>query len=222
VSRPFLWAWAANTVLVLIVFPHHLLMDFAMPRWAMVIGQVASHAEGLPVFAVIAYGALTNIYRSGLRWRMPSMLVVLAMFGWAAGIVPAIIDGTISVNRVMHNTLWVPGHFHFYLLLGVLPMLLAFMYHLIGERADRPDRGGDRLGLAVYLLGGLTFVGMFLAGGHASEPRRYAVHFVHWRPYDRVASIGAVLVISAMLLFAARICHGLLKAPARSGASLKE
>jgi cytochrome c oxidase subunit 1 len=216
ISRPFLWAWAANTVLVLIVFPHHLLMDFAMPRWAMVIGQIASHAEGLPVFAVIAYGALTNIYRSGLRWRMPSMLVVLAMFGWAAGIVPAIIDGTISVNRVMHNTLWVPGHFHFYLLLGVLPMLLAFMYHLIGERPDRTDSDGDRLGFVAYLLGGLTFVFMFLAGGHASEPRRYAVHFADWRPYDRVASIGAGLVIAAMLLFAIRISRGLLKTPVAS------
>ncbi len=134
---------------MLIVFPHHLLMDFAMPRWAMVIGQIASHAEGLPVFAVIAYGALTNIYRSGMRWRMPAMLVVLAMFGWAAGIVPAIIDGTISVNRVMHNTLWVPGHFHFYLLLGVLPMLLAFMYHLIGERADRTDSAATGWAFAV-------------------------------------------------------------------------
>jgi cytochrome c oxidase subunit 1 len=219
ISRPFLWAWAANTVLVLIVFPHHLLMDFAMPRWAMVIGQIASHAEGLPVFAVIAYGALTNIYQSGLRWRMPSMLVVLAMFGWAAGIVPAIIDGTISVNRVMHNTLWVPGHFHFYLLLGVLPMLLAFMYHLIGERPDRKGSDGDRLGLAAYLLGGLTFVFMFLAGGHASEPRRYAVHWAEWRSYDQVASIGAVLVIAAMLLFAIRISRGLLKRPAESPSS---
>jgi cytochrome c oxidase subunit 1 len=216
ISRPFLWAWAANTILVLIVFPHHLLMDFAMPRWAMVIGQIASHAEGLPVFAVVAYGALTNIYRSGLRWRMPAMLMVLAMFGWAAGIVPAIIDGTISVNRVMHNTLWVPGHFHFYLLLGVLPMLLAFMYHLIGERADRPGRGRDRLGLAVYLLGGLTFVFMFLAGGHASVPRRYAVHVSAWMPYDRLAVIAAVLVVAAMLLFATRISRGLLAAPARA------
>jgi cytochrome c oxidase subunit 1 len=221
VSRPFLWAWAASTLYVLVVFPHHLLMDFAMPRWAMITGQVVSYLSGLPVFLVTAFGALANIYRSGLRWRMPAMLVILSMFGWAAGIVPAIIDGTISVNRVMHNTLWVPGHFHFYLLLGVLPMLLAFMYHLIGERADRPDRGGDRWGLAAYLLGGLTFVGMFLAGGHASVPRRYAVHFAQWRPYDQAGSIGAVLVISAMLLFAARICHGLLKAPVRSGASLK-
>jgi cytochrome c oxidase subunit 1 len=219
VSRPFLWAWAGSTVMVLIVFPHHLLMDFAMPRWAMITGQVVSYASGLPVFLVTAWGALTNIYRSGLRWRMPAMLVILSMFGWAAGIVPAIIDGTISVNRVMHNTMWVPGHFHFYLLLGVLPMVLAFMYHLIGERADRPDSGGDRLGFAVYFLGGLTFVFMFLAGGHASEPRRYAVHAAEWMPYDRVGSIGAALVIAAMLLFAARVCHGLLRAPSESRAS---
>jgi cytochrome c oxidase subunit 1 len=72
------------------------------------------------------------------------------------------------------------------------------------------------LGLTVYLLGGLAFVSMFLAGGHASEPRRYAVHFVEWRPYDQVASIGAGLVIAAMLLFAIRISRGLLKAPVES------
>lgn len=215
ISRPFLWAWAANTVLVLIVYPHHLMMDFAMPRWAMITGQIASYGEGLPVFAATASLVLTNVHRSGLRWRMPVMLMVLAIFGWSAGIVPAIIDGTISVNRVMHNTLWVPGHFHFYLLLGVVPMLLAFMYHLIGGRADGLSRGPDRLGLVAFLVGGLIFVGMFLAGGHASEPRRYAVHFAEWRPYDRVASVGAALVIAAMLLFATRIARGLLRAPAQ-------
>ena len=220
VSRPFLWAWAANTVLVLVVFPHHLLMDFAMPRWAMVVGQIASHAEGLPVFVVIAYGALANIYRSGLRWRMPTMLTVLAMFGWAAGIVPAIIDGTISVNRVMHNTLWVPGHFHFYLLLGVLPMLLAFMYHLIGERADRPGAGSDRVALTVYLLGGLAVPA---CSSPAATPASRGVMRCTWRGggYDQVASVGAVLVIAAMLLFAARISRGLLRAPSRPPPSLK-
>lgn len=216
ISRPFLWAWAASTVMVLIVYPHHLLMDFVMPRWMLITGQVISYSSGLPVFLVTAYGALTNIHRSGIRWRMPAMLLILSMFGWAAGIVPAMIDATISVNQVMHNTTWVPGHFHFYLMLGVLPMLLAFMYHLIGGAAEHPDRGGDRLGFAVYLVGGLTFVVMFLAGGRASEPRRYAVHLAQWWPYDRVASIGAVLVIAAMLLFTIRICRGLLRVPSAS------
>lgn len=217
ISRPFLWAWAASTVMVLTVYPHHLLMDFVMPRWMLITGQVVSYASGLPVFLVTAYGALTNIYRCRMRWRLPAMLLVLSMFGWAAGIVPAIIDATISVNRVMHNTMWVPGHFHFYLMLGVLPMLLAFMYHLVGARGERPNHGGDRLGLAVYILGGLTFVLMFLAGGRASEPRRYAVHFAQWIPYDRVASIGALLVILAMLLFTTRICRGLLAPPPATG-----
>ncbi len=212
-SRPFLWAWAASTLMVLTVYPHHLLMDYALPRWMAVMGQVVSYASGLPVFTVTAYGALANIHRSRMRWRMPAMLLVLSMFGWAAGIVPAIIDATISVNRVMHNTLWVPGHFHFYLLLGVLPMLFAFMYHLIGTDADRPVRGSDRLGFWTYLVGGLGFVLMFLAGGHASVPRRWAVHFAEWQGYDRVASVGAALVILALTLFTVRICRGLLHGP---------
>ncbi|MEO8856884.1 MAG: cbb3-type cytochrome c oxidase subunit I, partial [Burkholderiaceae bacterium] len=115
ISRAFLWSWASSLVMVLIVFPHHLFMDYAMPFWMLVMGQIISYCAGLPVFTVTAYGALTNVYRSGIRWRMPAMLLMLSMFGWAAGIVPAIIDGTISVNRLMHNTQWVPGHFHFYL-----------------------------------------------------------------------------------------------------------
>jgi len=219
VSRPFLWGWAAATVMVLIVYPHHLLMDYVMPHWMLVMGQVISYASGLPVFVVTAYGALANIHRSGIRWGMPARLVVLSMFGWAAGIVPAIVDGTIRVNQVMHNTQWVPGHFHFYILLGVLPMVLAFMYHLAGSHAPAPDAAGDRVGFYVYLVGGLGFVLAFLAAGHASVPRRFAVHFPEWMPYDRAGSIGAMLVIVATLLFAWRIVAGVLKAPGDGAAA---
>ncbi|MGB6604180.1 MAG: cbb3-type cytochrome c oxidase subunit I [Steroidobacteraceae bacterium] len=218
VSRPFLWAWAATTVMVLIVYPHHLLMDYVMPHWMLVMGQIISYTSGLPVFVVTAYGALSNVYRSGIRWGLPAQLAMLSMFGWAAGIVPAIIDGTISVNLVMHNTQWVPGHFHFYLLLGVLPMVLALMFHLIDAR--RPASGGLlRLGVPLYLIGGLIFVGAFLAAGRASVPRRYAAHLPQWVPYDRAGSIGAVLVILAMLLFAGYIIVGLLRSPGHGAAA---
>ncbi|HEY8011581.1 MAG TPA: cbb3-type cytochrome c oxidase subunit I [Rudaea sp.] len=210
ISRPFLWSWTVSLVMVLIVYPHHLMMDYAMPLWMLVMGQIVSYCAGLPVFTVTAYGALTNVYRSGMRWTLPARLLMLSMFGWAAGIVPAIIDGTISVNEVMHNTQWVPGHFHFYLLLGVLPMVLALMYHLVGSRAQGPDRAIDRLSFPVYVIGGLVFVFAFLAAGHDSVPRRYAVHLPAWQGYDQVGSIGAILLIAAMLLFAIRIIGGLL------------
>lgn len=212
-SRAFLWSWAASLVMVLIVYPHHLMMDYAMPRWMLVMGQIISYCAGLPVFTVTVYGALANVYHSGMRWRMPAKLVILSMFGWAAGIVPAIIDGTISVNEVMHNTQWVPGHFHFYLLLGVLAMVLALMYHVIGSRDERPDGAADRVGLPVYIIGGLMFVFAFLAAGHVSVPRRFAVHQLAWMPYDRIGSVGALLVITGMLVFSVRIIGGLVKSP---------
>lgn len=43
--------------MVLTVYPHHLLMDFVMPTWALVAGQVISWLSGLPVLLVTAFGA---------------------------------------------------------------------------------------------------------------------------------------------------------------------
>ncbi len=218
ISRAFLWSWSASTLFSIIVFPHHLFMDFAEPRWMSVMGQVVSWGAGFPVFLVTMHGALTNIYRSNMRWTMPSRLLILSMFGWAAGIVPAILDGTIRINQVMHNTQWVPGHFHFYILLGVLPMALALMFHEIGRRAYAPpDSGSDRLGFPVFFIGGLIFVFSFLDAGHLSVARRMATHLPEWTGTDKVGSIGAALVVLGMLYFAIRITAGLLKAPAREG-----
>lgn len=212
ISRPFLWAWCISTVMVLAVYPHHMLMDYVMPHWMLVMGQIVSYTSGIPVFVITAYGALTNVHRSGIRWRMPSRLLLLSMFGWSAGIVPAIIDGTIRVNEVMHNTMWVPGHFHFYILLGVLPMCFALMFHIANSRTPAVERRKSRLlAFGAYLLGGLTFVMMFLAEGRISVPRRYAVHFPEWISYDQWASVAAMVVIAAVLVFTVQIIRNLLK-----------
>jgi cytochrome c oxidase subunit 1 len=186
ISRPFLWSFAASTV---------------------------SWGAGFPVFVVTAYGALTNLYRSGIRWKMPSRLIVLSLFGWAAGIVPAIIDGTVRNNLVMHNTQWVPGHFHFYLLLGAVVMALALMFHVIGREDAARDRASDRAGFLLYFVGGLVFTFAFLDAGHLSVARRMATHLPEWTATDRLGSIGATLVVLGMLYFAIRITAGLLRSP---------
>ncbi|MEZ4585410.1 MAG: cbb3-type cytochrome c oxidase subunit I [Gemmatimonadales bacterium] len=213
-SRPFLWGWAASTVFVIVVYPHHLMMDFAQPRWLTIMGQVVSWSAGFPVFVVTAYGALANIYRSNIRWKTPSRLLMLAIFGWTAGIVPAIVDGTVRNNLVMHNTQWVPGHFHFYLLLGVIAMVLALTFHVIGSRVQTaPDAASDRIGFLAYLVGGLIFTIAFLDAGRLSVARRMATHLPEWTSTDKVGSIGAMLVVLGMLYFAVRIAVGLLRPP---------
>ena len=93
----------------------------------------------------------------------------------------------------MHNTQWVPGHFHTYLLLGMMAMLLGMMVWI----GPRSSRGLAPIGFWLYLLGGVTVSLAFLAAGSSSAPRRYAVHLPQWLIYDRIGSIGAGLALAA-------------------------
>jgi cytochrome c oxidase subunit 1 len=199
-SRPFLLAWTATMLMVLTVYPHHLLMDFANPTWANVLGQVLSYTSSLPVLAVTAVGTLSNVYRSGMKWNVTTSLLFASILGWSVGVVPAVIDGTIAINRVMHNTLWVPGHFHTYLVLGVVGMLFGFMYFL-ATSAGASDSAIDRAAFWMYLVGAIGFAISFLAAGAASVPRRWAVHDAPWMTYDRVGVLFASIIVLGAVAF---------------------
>lgn len=203
-SRLFVAAWSLVLLFVMAVYPHHLLQDTVMPSWALVAGQIISYASGLPLILVTTFGLLSYLSRSGIKWDLASALLVTGVFGWSAGTMPAILDGMIVVNKVMHNTLWVPGHFHMYLLIGEVAMAWGFMAWLTRGRAVERLSGADYFGFVIYLAGGLGVTIGFLAAGAASIPRRWAVHAAEWMSHDRVAIVFAVAVLLGAGLFFAR------------------
>jgi cytochrome c oxidase subunit 1 len=204
ISRPFLASWAAVTLIVMAVYPHHLLMDYVMPKWMAVTGQVLSYLSGIPVLLVTTYGALVNIHRSGLKWDLPLRLLIFSLFGWAAGVLPAIVDGMIRVNLVMHNTQWVPGHFHFYLLLGLVPMLLGTMLYAC-TREQWTETGLDRGAFWAYGIAGAVFCFVFLAGGWQGVPRRFAVHDAPWIGFAQLGTVVAAVVLVTALILGVRL-----------------
>lgn len=123
---------------------------------------------------------------------------------------PAILDGMIVVNKVMHNTLWVPGHFHMYLLIGQVAMAWGFMAWLTRGKAEERLSGANYLGFVIYLAGGLGVTIGFLVAGAASIPRRWAVHAAEWMSHDRVAVVFAVAVLLGASLFFARFVGRIL------------
>jgi len=209
-NRIFLAAWNASALFVIIVYPHHLLMDFAQPAWLHVLGQIISYASGFPILVVTAFGALTLVYRSGIKWNTASGFLFLSMFGWSAGVIPAIVDATIGANFVMHNTQWVPGHFHFYLMLGVVAMFFGFAFHYA---SDSEDSGLDRATLWIYGVAGLGFAVTFLIGGASSIPRRSAVHLPEWQATGLAGSVFAAVATLAVLALVIRVTL-LLRRPA--------
>ena len=176
-SRLVALAWNAALVLLLLSYLNHLYMDFVQPQALQVTGQVVSYFSAIPAAVVSIFDGLLLVYGARMRWTVASAFLFLGLMGWAVGGVGAVIDSTIAANIVLHNTLWVPAHFHTYYLMGVVLMLLGFASHLGVELSGRPDgRLARRLIVSLFLVGGYGFVlTLFWAGAH-SIPRRYAVY----------------------------------------------
>lgn len=215
-SRLFVLSWSAILLFVMAVYPHHLLQDTVMPGWMLVMGQIVSYLSGVPLLAVTAFSLCVYLRGSKIRWDFTSALLVISVAGWSIGAVPAIIDGMIVVNKVMHNTQWVPGHFHIYLLLGEVAMSFAFMAWLVrGREAPAGMSGLDKAVLGTYVAGGAGFTLMFLISGALSVPRRWAVHVPEWLLQDRIATLFALLVVLSTVVLVVRFAVGLGRAGTR-------
>ena len=199
---PVALAWNLVIVLILFPYPHHLYQDFVQPLGLQVLGNAGSYAVGLPSFIVTIVGALALVYGSGLEWSPASILMLIGVWGWVFGGLGALLDGTVSVNQVMHNTMWVPAHFHTYNLLGVATFAWACLYHLSGELAGAPGGRGDRWAAWLYGAGALGLVLAFFLEGAHSVPRRYAVHDPSWQGYA-LATIPFLVVLTGALAWLA-------------------
>ncbi len=206
-NKVFLIAWNMSTIFTISIYTHHLLMDFNMPKWALIMGQVLSHANGIPVLVVTGYGTLMIIYRSGIKWDMASGMMVMAMFGWVSGALPAILDATIKVNYIMHNSKWVPGHFHMYMGIGSTLMIFGFMYYLMKHDGERNDMVTDKISFWVYVVFFYVLSVTFLYSGAIGTPRRWAKHLPEWVGPNIIASFTAVFIIVAVVYFFFRFLH---------------
>lgn len=173
----WLSAFVINLLFISMLLPffHHMYQDFVNTVPLHLIGEVGSYVSGLPVLLVTVLGGLVLVYRSGLRWAVPSILILIGFWGWVFGGIGALVDATIPVNQVYHNTMWVPAHFHTYYLLGAAAFVWAFLYHLAADLSGRREPALSRIAAWVYGIGGAGFVLMFFIAGAGGMPRRYAV-----------------------------------------------
>jgi len=161
-----------NTVLLFVLgaYFHHLYMDFAQPVTLQYLGQILSYSSAVPATVVTVFGVGAQVYRSGMRWSFVPLSFFLGITGWVIGGLAAVVDSTIALNTVLHNTLWVPAHFHTYFVLGYLLILLGMTFHI--TESQRESRA--MAALTTMVVGGTGFLLMFYLGGVEGVPRRFA------------------------------------------------
>ncbi|MBN9460890.1 MAG: cbb3-type cytochrome c oxidase subunit I [Burkholderiales bacterium] len=185
-------AWNAVLLIVLVAYFHHLYMDFVQPGAVQYIGQIASYASAIPSSVVTIFGALLLLYRARMRWNLASLLFILGLMGWAIGGIGAVIDSTISANVRLHNTLWVPAHFHTYMVGGLALLCIGYFYHRCQQAVGLPERAGLQVFAVVAMLAGAYgFLLMFYLSGAYSVPRRYALYPSELRLGTGFAAVAA-------------------------------
>ena len=220
VARYAVIGWLATTVALWFAFYHHLYQDFAQPDSVQVIGEIFSYVSAFPALVVSLLGGVLLVWRSGIRWAPAAIFMYVGMSGWAIGGTGAIMDSTAGINQFMHNTLWVPGHFHGIMATGVMMFFLGTMYHVfpaIAGGRSLSDRIGRRAA-GLITVGGYTVVMIFFLSGVVSEPRRYAVQLPGTEWLAGIGLIGAILVGIGGLMIGYDILRTLLRPAAAPAA----
>lgn len=203
-------AWNCTLVFILTAFFHHMYMDFVQPVGFQIVGQFASYFASLPAAAVTAFSVIVLVFGKRIRWSLVNLLFFIGVAGWMIGGIGAVIDATISNNMLLHNTLWVPAHFHTYNAMGNVLFSLAFFVWVADEFAGTHGMTlFKRSKIFLLIIGGFGFVLMFYLAGANSVPRRFSMYLeTEFRSAITFARVGgwfAIVYMIAMLLILTEI-----------------
>jgi cytochrome c oxidase subunit 1 len=171
---------------------HHLLADPGMTAtwkivntsYMMYLAVLGSMVHGLTVPGAIEAAQRRNGYNKGVfewlrkaPWGNPAfagMFLSLVMFGFIGGI-SGVVLGTEQLNVLMHNTIYVPGHFHGTVVAGTTLAFMAVTYLLLPLIFEREIIWPKLAKIQPYLFGlGVVGISLFMMGaGTLGVPRRH-------------------------------------------------
>ena len=219
-------ARAAFIVLVVFSLPigfHHLYMDPEQAKgWKMLHG-IGTFIVTIPTFmtgfTVIASLEIAGRLRGGkglfgwigsLPWTNTMVLsiilsLVMLIFGGFGGI----INASYAMNAMIHNTAWVPGHFHLIFAGTTVIMYFSIAYYLWPILTKKPIYSNN---LALVQLW-TWFIGMSIMTtpwhvlGLLGQPRRISsvvynnLMTLSWKPYELLMILGGLVLLGSACLF---------------------
>jgi cytochrome c oxidase subunit 1 len=143
-----------------------------------------------------------------LPWRDPAFAgMALAGLMFAAGGFSGMINAGMNINYLVHNTLWVPGHFHLTVGTAVALTIMAGAYWLVPQVTGRRlySRPIGLLQVVLWFVGMVFMSNAMHRAGLAGVPRRTAEP--QYTGFDFAAAVGSIgelrfqIALGGVLLF---------------------
>lgn len=144
-----------------------------------------------------------------LPWSDPSVAAqILAMLVFLLGGITGLMNASYNMNLVVHNTAFIPGHFHLTVGSAVALSAMGIAYWLVPYLEHRKlwSRGLAQAQAWIYTVGVLIFARGMISGGLAGMPRRTAIALApysepSWRIAGIITAVGGLLMVIGALLF---------------------
>ena len=202
---------------------HHILVDPGVSStwkvfntsYAMYLAVLASMVHGLTIPGCIEVAQRKKGYTNGLfewlrkaPWDNPvfsGMFLAMIIFGFIGGIT-GVVMGTEQINLIIHNTIFVPAHFHATVAVGTTLTFMAITYFLLPVIFRRQLILPTWAKWQPYIFaGGMTIMILLLLGaGTLGVPRRHwDVNFtdasLHYQFAGTAISMLGMAVVGAVL-----------------------
>ncbi|GAA0341791.1 b(o/a)3-type cytochrome-c oxidase subunit 1 [Bacillus carboniphilus] len=217
---------------------HHQIIDPGISESVKFMHVFMSLAIGFPSL-MTAYAMFAVFEKTGRRkggkgvfgWlkKLPwGDVRFLAPFIAMAAFIPAgaggIVQSTNQLNQVVHNTMWIVGHFHLTLGMSVVMTFFGISYWLVpyvSKRVLTPKI--NKLGIIqtiIWTLGMIFMSGAMHWVGLLGSPRRtsYTTYGDHatalgWDPYLMFLAVGGTLLIIGVVIQVYAVFHMMFFAP---------
>jgi len=195
---------------------HHLFMDPEHGSGFKFVQAVLTFMVALPtlltVFTITASLEIAGRARGGkglfgwvraLPWDEPMVLgVALSLLLLGPGGFGGLINMSYAMNAMIHNTSWVPAHFHLIFGGAVVIVYFAIAFELWPRLTGRPlaTRRAARLQLWLWFWGILIMTVPWHIAGIMGQPRRYAIFDYSDPVVAKTASLDVLSVIGGVIL----------------------
>ncbi len=214
-------AWAIAVVANVTVWAHHVYLDYPDSSHQGSINtlmQPTTFALVIPS-ALSLYSLGMTIYRSDWKWGPVETALFLGLFSWLTAGLSGVVNATIAFDKVVHNTLWIVGHFHQMAIVNIGFAIFAAIYYVLPNVYGKPIWSNALAKWHIWL----TFIGVtvnsafWLWQGLNGAPRRFADLPGGYEASTRAALPFVGLIVVAQLLFAVNVIQTLRGAEQRTG-----
>ena len=182
------------------VWAHHMFSTGIDPR-VRASFMFVSFAIAVPS-AVKVFNWITTMWDGRIRLTAPMLYCIGSIGTFVIGGITGVFLAAIPVDLLYHDTYYVVGHFHF-IIMGIIPMMMFaasyYWYPIITGRMY--DQSLAKLQALLMIVGVPVTFGSLLIQGMGGLPRRYAAYPAQFATLQQIASVGAFVIGTSVLLW---------------------